>query len=633
MPKGGAGPSFYTCVKDNDAASALNLIQSHFQQQQSPAFPQTFRSHVRTHEDPVAFILDIAASIQLKECTLREQRKVLRGLGEVVGKLYLSEDWTGWMKDQMKERKDEKTKVLEELDGKNSEDQYPKRQKTERAVKRIDDDITPASTALRTTNTKRLLSLLANYTESPLLCLLIPPFGIAFNVSDHRLLGRSLFERLLAIGALAECVMLATDYGFYPYVDHRALLLQLARAEDKKSITVLLAGYTDRLITFCELMEEMCSQELKTIDHMLGSGHFVGTEHRMLLKQYAKAGSDIMAKHRIDPDANYHSVAAASRLMTVTWLLHEVDLLIFSSPNLDLAELEDYTDIFETVATAGSSKRWKTVLSKLFVGHFMRYEKTRLYGAFLSELLQVRDFYGQMTKVTVEPTPEFHSVPAHGKKMDMYLSDVPVEFVNTLEKLEVLNGLISERVVKVGIDCEWAPTALRITADTAPPAILQIALDLNDADETSPVNSAPRRICRILDLIHLPRKDLSRTLERLFTSRTILKLGFDFSHDLSLLRTIFPSLPPLAQIPRFEDLCKYPVNGNNPTKKHKNSLKKMVELILHKRLDKTVRISNWERRPLRASQLRYAANDAIVLLDLYDKYQTEKVSDVKPVNV
>jgi len=44
-----------------------------------------------------------------------------------------------------------------------------------------------------------------------------------------------------------------------------------------------------------------------------------------------------------------------------------------------------------------------------------------------------------------------------------------------------------------------------------------------------------------------------------------------------------------------------------------------VEEVFGKPLLKEWQISNWERRPLKESQLRYAAGDAIVLTRLYWK--------------
>lgn len=48
------------------------------------------------------------------------------------------------------------------------------------------------------------------------------------------------------------------------------------------------------------------------------------------------------------------------------------------------------------------------------------------------------------------------------------------------------------------------------------------------------------------------------------------------------------------------------------------SLSNCVKEIFGKPLDKRHRISNWERISLTSEQIKYAAMDAHILLDLYD---------------
>ena len=45
----------------------------------------------------------------------------------------------------------------------------------------------------------------------------------------------------------------------------------------------------------------------------------------------------------------------------------------------------------------------------------------------------------------------------------------------------------------------------------------------------------------------------------------------------------------------------------------------MVERLLGKPLDKAMQLSDWDRRPLTDKQIKYAAQDAHILLALHDK--------------
>ena len=51
----------------------------------------------------------------------------------------------------------------------------------------------------------------------------------------------------------------------------------------------------------------------------------------------------------------------------------------------------------------------------------------------------------------------------------------------------------------------------------------------------------------------------------------------------------------------------------------KGSLTKLSGVTLGRTLDKTEQCSNWDRRPLKPSQLAYAALDAEVLVRIFEK--------------
>ncbi|KAK9693720.1 3prime-5prime exonuclease [Popillia japonica] len=139
---------------------------------------------------------------------------------------------------------------------------------------------------------------------------------------------------------------------------------------------------------------------------------------------------------------------------------------------------------------------------------------------------------------------------------------------------------------------------------------------------------APHLWQEILDVIQLSGKapHLWQELGNfLFNNCDILKLGFSFTSDTSI---IIHSLPHLSfnQHAGFLDVLSlwkqieknpniklpYEVQSGGP------SLSTLVHLCLGRPLDKSDQFSNWEKRPLRQSQLEYAALDAYCLIQVYD---------------
>lgn len=72
---------------------------------------------------------------------------------------------------------------------------------------------------------------------------------------------------------------------------------------------------------------------------------------------------------------------------------------------------------------------------------------------------------------------------------------------------------------------------------------------------------------------------------------------------------------------KFYPAFDFPCQGEESFKNE--SLSKLVELCLGKRLKKLDQFSNWERRPLRESQIIYAALDAYCLIEVYEAIKSQ----------
>ncbi|MEX0985974.1 MAG: 3'-5' exonuclease [Bacteroidales bacterium] len=94
---------------------------------------------------------------------------------------------------------------------------------------------------------------------------------------------------------------------------------------------------------------------------------------------------------------------------------------------------------------------------------------------------------------------------------------------------------------------------------------------------------------------------------------SLLKIGAGLLDDMRRLRQITQFNPG-----GFLDLQKYVEAFNIESK----SLKKLVAIVLGYKISKSQQLSNWESDSLTDQQLRYAATDAWVCLEIYKKLRT-----------
>lgn len=224
-----------------------------------------------------------------------------------------------------------------------------------------------------------------------------------------------------------------------------------------------------------------------------------------------------------------------------------------------------------------------------------------------------------------------------------------VLLVDTMEGLRELERYLEvEPSLPLGLDAEWRPFSSGNDRRT-PVSILQMASASRCfiLDMLALVSSPYARVNRPFTARGLSETEelVNRVLSNLFASSRP-KIGFGFGTDLQRLQQSFPHLPvfggsgrlldptdsdrTLVYVP-YEDPVASPlvhyidvmsiVRASDPTMTNivRLSLRKIVELYLGAPLSKEQQLSDWQLRPLSPAQIQYAADDAYVLVKLFDR--------------
>lgn len=161
-----------------------------------------------------------------------------------------------------------------------------------------------------------------------------------------------------------------------------------------------------------------------------------------------------------------------------------------------------------------------------------------------------------------------------------------------------LKELFSEPML--GFDTESVVGLTKLEQETDGLATIQVA--------------TPKRVY-IFDALRIKSEAIRSHFRRFFLDESKLKLGHAVSSDL---RSICLALDIPKEVEHIVDTWQI-FKGLHPEEKHSN-LSHICRRVLGKEICKAQTLTNWRRRPLRRSQLHYAAMDAFVVLRIYDQW-------------
>ncbi|KAM4719370.1 exonuclease mut-7 homolog [Anableps anableps] len=235
-------------------------------------------------------------------------------------------------------------------------------------------------------------------------------------------------------------------------------------------------------------------------------------------------------------------------------------------------------------------------------------------------------------------TQEEEWVPPHFHCQKFYqvpLTKDKVHFIDTPETLYRCQSLVLKEGGVVGVDMEWQPTFGCVAAQKV--ALIQLAV----FEQVFLLDLCARGFCQQPDLVGFIRV--------LFSEQNILKLGYGMTGDLKCLSATWPELleEPLkmegmldllrvhqkiqrGKVSQVQNGPREVLVGEDSAEK---GLSLLVQQVLGKPLDKTEQMSNWEKRPLRISQIRYAVADAYCLLDVYSALSSNPASFGLPADL
>jgi hypothetical protein len=169
----------------------------------------------------------------------------------------------------------------------------------------------------------------------------------------------------------------------------------------------------------------------------------------------------------------------------------------------------------------------------------------------------------------------------------------------------------------VGIDCEWRPSVFTLPGMAQPVLVLQLSFHplqkvflLDFQTLLRPLLPPDERMNEIETVV-------SDILRELFTSKRVMKVGYQLKTDLQRMAASYPHVPCFQEIDSTLEVSMLVKRVLQMTKQKRSrsitmSLARLCQHYFKKTLDKENQVSDWSVRPLSEQQIEYASLDAAI---------------------
>ncbi|XP_067941842.1 exonuclease mut-7 homolog [Watersipora subatra] len=445
---------------------------------------------------------------------------------------------------------------------------------------------------------------LATRNERVVFAQLLDYIATAFQLRSASHLGLPFANKLLSNGQLKEAATFINCLRLHREYDLNSLLVVPLLLEDKLNVVeTLVRDSAEEQVKLVQFFDQICAPNFDLASII--PSHIKNIVIRFNHKTMNKHGTRLMKKYGISSD----DCPNLSRSQGMAFIGH----LLFK-------HYHDRTMAYDNWAELTRGAMPEDVISQAeFLNKLASYDLEEAHKWFkdmhVPENMLGHDIV-HYTPMATSPVSENWDNEVTTPAVEYYKLKLSSHTIHTVATSEDFHSsvkcLVKAESGWIGVDAEWKPVFAAGVSSRL--SILQLA------------TWTDVYIFDVLSLAAIEGLDWSPLIDEVFMNGDLLKLGYGFSADIKILRKAIDAWGD-RNIVNMLDLCNVQSavcdnKGILPCQQSEKGLSEAVRLFLGGQiLDKQEQMSDWERRPLRDSQLTYAALDAFCLLELWKVFE------------